>query len=111
LPKEVFESVYIDGASHWTVFWKLAIPLSIPAIASLGIFQFLWIWNDLLVAKIFLTIKPVLTVQITNLIDPRGGNWHILTGAVFLSFIVPVLVFFGLQRFFVRGLLAGSIKG
>ncbi len=111
LPREVFESVYIDGASHWTAFWNLALPLSVPAIASLGIYQFLWIWNDFLVAKIFLTTNPVVTVQITNLIDPRGGNWHILTGAAFLSFIVPMLVFFGLQRFFVRGLMAGAVKG
>ncbi len=111
LPREVFESVYIDGANHWTAFWRLALPLSVPAIASLGIFQFIWVWNDFLVAKIFLTGSPVLTVQITNLIDPRGGNWHILTGAAFLSFIVPMLVFFGLQRFFVRGLTAGSVKG
>jgi alpha-glucoside transport system permease protein len=111
LPREVFESIYIDGATHWTAFWQLAIPLSLPAIASLGIFQFLWIWNDFLVAKIFLSSHPVLTVQIINLIDPRGGNWHLLTGAAFLSFIVPMLVFFGLQRFFVRGMLAGSVKG
>ncbi len=111
LPKEVFESIYIDGANHWTAFWKLAVPLSVPAIASLGIFQFIWVWNDFLVAKIFLSTRPVLTVQITNLIDPRGGNWHILTGAAFLSFIVPMVVFFALQRFFVRGLTAGSVKG
>lgn len=111
LPREVFESIYIDGANHWTAFWKLALPLSMPAIASLWIFQFLWIWNDFLVATIFLSRNPVLTVQITNLLDPRGGNWHILTGAAFLSFIVPMLVFFGLQRFFVRGMLAGSVKG
>ncbi len=111
LPREVFESIYIDGANHWTAFWRLAMPLSVPAIASLGIYQFLWIWNDFLVAKIFLSSKPVLTVQITNLIDPRGGNWHLLTGAAFLSFIVPMLVFFALQRYFVRGLLAGSVKG
>jgi len=111
LPRETFESIYIDGASHWTAFWKLALPLSVPAIASLAIFQFIWIWNDFLVAKIFLSGKPVLTVQITNLIDPRGGNWHILTGAAFLSFIVPMIVFFSLQRFFVRGLTAGSVKG
>jgi alpha-glucoside transport system permease protein len=111
LPKEIFESIYIDGANHWTAFWKLAIPLSIPAIASLWIFQFIWIWNDFLVATIFLPGHPVLTVQITNLIDPRGANWHILTGAAFLSFIVPMAVFFGLQRFFVRGMLAGSVKG
>lgn len=111
LPREVFESIYIDGANHWTAFWKLALPLSVPALASLGIFQFIWVWNDFLVAKIFLTGKPVLTVQITNLIDPRGGNWHILTGAAFLSFIIPMVVFFSLQRFFVRGLTAGSVKG
>jgi alpha-glucoside transport system permease protein len=111
LPREVFESVYIDGASHWTAFWKLALPLSIPAIASLAIYQFIWVWNDFLVATIFLPGKPVLTVQITNLIDPRGGNWHILTGAAFLSFIVPMLVFLSLQRFFVRGMTAGSVKG
>jgi len=111
LPREVFESAYLDGANHWTAFRRLALPLAMPAIASLGIFQFLWVWNDFLVAKIFLTTNPVLTVQITNLIDPRGGNWHILTGAAFLSFIIPMLVFFGLQRYFVRGLLAGSVKG
>jgi alpha-glucoside transport system permease protein len=111
LPRETFESIYIDGANHWTAFWKLALPLSVPAIASLAIFQFIWIWNDFLVAKIFLTGQPVLTVQITNLIDPRGGNWHIMTGAAFLSFLIPMAVFFGLQRFFVRGLTAGSVKG
>lgn len=111
LPTEVFESVYIDGASHWTAFWNLAVPLSIPAIASLAIYQFIWIWNDFLVAKIFLTGNPVLTVQITNLIDPRGSNWHILTGAAFLSFLVPMAVFLALQRFFVRGLTAGAVKG
>jgi len=111
LPKEIFESAYLDGANHWKAFTKLALPLSIPAIASLGIFQFLWVWNDFLVAKIFLSSHPVLTVQITNLIDPRGANWHILTGAAFLSFLVPMFVFFAFQRFFVRGLLAGSVKG
>lgn len=111
LPTEVFESAYIDGASHWDAFYRLALPLSIPAIASLVIFQFIWIWNDFLVAKIFLSGDPVLTVQITNLIDPKGGNWHILTGAAFLSFLVPMAVFFGLQRFFVRGLTAGAVKG
>jgi alpha-glucoside transport system permease protein len=111
LPREIFESVYLDGATHWTAFRTLALPLAMPAIASLGIFQFLWVWNDFLVAKIFLTNKPVLTVQITNLIDPLGGNWNILTGAAFLSFIVPMVVFFGFQRYFARGLLSGSVKG
>jgi len=111
LPREVFESAYIDGANHWTAFRRLALPLATPAIASLGIFQFLWVWNDFLVAKIFLTSHPVLTVQVTNLIDPRGSNWHIQTGAAFISMVVPLIIFFALQRYFVRGLLAGSVKG
>jgi len=111
LPREIFESAYLDGAGAWKAFTKLAVPLSVPAIASLGIFQFLWVWNDFLVAKIFLSTHPVLTVQITNLIDPRGANWHILTGAAFLSFLIPMFVFFAFQKYFVRGLLAGSVKG
>lgn len=111
LPRDVFESAYLDGASHWTAFRRLALPLAMPAIGALGIFQFIWVWNDFLIAKIFLNTHPVLTVQITNLIDPRGGNWNILTGAAFLSFIIPMIVFFAFQRSFVRGLLAGSVKG
>jgi alpha-glucoside transport system permease protein len=111
LPREIFESAYLDGANHWRAFRNLALPLAMPAIASLGIFQFLWVWNDFLVAKIFLSAHPVLTVQITNLIDPRGSNWHILTGAAFLSFIIPMIVFFAFQKYFVRGMLAGSVKG
>ncbi len=111
LPRDLFESIYLDGASHWIAFWRLALPLSVPALASLGIFQFLWVWNDLLVAIILLPGNPVLTYQITNLIDPKGGNWHLLTAAAFLSMIVPMLIFLGFQRYFVRGLLAGSVKG
>ncbi|HUH95815.1 MAG TPA: carbohydrate ABC transporter permease [Anaerolineales bacterium] len=111
LPREIFESAYLDGASHWAAFRRLALPLAMPAIASLGIYQFLWVWNDFLVAKVFLTTHPVLTVQIQNLIDPLGQNWNILTGAAFLSFIVPMIVFFAFQGYFVRGLLAGSVKG
>jgi alpha-glucoside transport system permease protein len=111
LPRDLFESVYLDGANHWTAFWRLAVPLSVPAIASLGIFQFLWVWNDLLVALILLPGNPVLTYQITALIDPRGGNWHLLTAAAFLSMLVPMIVFLAFQRYFVHGLLAGSVKG
>ncbi|MGQ9599126.1 MAG: carbohydrate ABC transporter permease [Anaerolineae bacterium] len=111
LPQDLFESIYLDGANHWIAFWKLALPLSVPAVASLAIFQFLWVWNDLLVAIILLPGNPVLTYQITNLIDPKGGNWHLLTAAAFLSMIVPMIVFLAFQRYFVRGLLAGAVKG
>lgn len=112
LPRELFESIYLDGASHWTAFTRLALPLSMPALASLAIFQFLWVWNDLLVALVFLTgRKPVLTYQINNLVQSLGGGWHLLTASAFLSMILPLIVFFAFQRFFVRGLLAGSVKG
>jgi alpha-glucoside transport system permease protein len=112
LPREVFESAYLDGASHWKAFYRLAIPLSMPALASLAIFQFLWVWNDLLVALVFLTGRnPVLTYQINNLVQSLGGGWHLLTASAFISMVLPLVVFFGFQRFFVRGLLAGSVKG
>jgi alpha-glucoside transport system permease protein len=112
LPRELFESAYLDGASHWTAFYQLAIPLSVPAIASLAIFQFLWIWNDLLVALVFLGGQtPVMTYQIANMVTSHGSGWHLLTAAAFISMALPMLVFFSLQRFFVHGLLAGSVKG
>lgn len=112
LPREVFESAYLDGASHWTAFYQLAIPLSVPAIASLAIFQFLWIWNDLLVALVFLGGQtPVMTYQIANMVTSHGSGWHLLTAAAFISMALPMIVFFGLQRFFVHGMLAGSVKG
>lgn len=112
LPKDLFESAYLDGASHWTAFYRLALPLSVPAIASLSIFQFLWIWNDLLVALVFLGGKtPVLTYQIGNMVSSLGAGWHLLTAAAFISMALPMIVFFSLQRYFVRGLLAGSVKG
>jgi alpha-glucoside transport system permease protein len=112
LPKDLFESAYLDGASHWTAFWRLAIPLSVPALASLAIFQFLWIWNDLLVALVFLGGRhPVLTYQIGNMVSSLGAGWHLLTAAAFVSMALPMIVFFSLQRFFVRGLLAGAVKG
>jgi alpha-glucoside transport system permease protein len=112
LPREVFESAYIDGATHWTAFWKLALPLAVPAIASLSIFQFLWIWNDLLVALVFLGGQnPVLTYQIGNMVTSLGSGWHLLTAAAFISMALPMIIFLALQRYFVRGLLAGSVKG
>jgi alpha-glucoside transport system permease protein len=112
LPRELFESAYLDGASHWTAFYQLAIPLSVPAIASLAIFQFLWIWNDLLVALVFLGGQtPVMTYQIANMVTSHGSGWHLLTAAAFISMALPMLVFFGLQRFFVRGMLSGAVKG
>jgi alpha-glucoside transport system permease protein len=112
LPRELFESAYLDGASHWTAYYQLALPLSVPAIASLAIFQFLWIWNDLLVALVFLGGQtPVMTYQIANMVTSHGSGWHLLTAAAFISMALPMLVFFSLQRYFVHGLLSGSIKG
>lgn len=112
LPRDLFESAYLDGASHWTAFHQLALPLAVPAIASLAIYQFLWIWNDLLVALVFLGGQtPVMTYQISNMVTSHGAGWHLLTAAAFLSILLPMAVFFSLQRYFVRGLLAGSVKG
>jgi alpha-glucoside transport system permease protein len=114
LPNEIFESAYIDGASELTVFTRLALPLSVPALASLAIFQFMWAWNDLLGALIFLGGRPAvapLTVTISNLVTSQGGGWQLLTAAAFISMTLPLLLFFALQRYFVRGILAGSVKG
>jgi len=111
LPRDLFESAYLDGASHWTAFYRLALPLAMPAIASLAIFQFLWIWNDLLVALVFLgSQQPVLTYQIGTMVTSHGSGWHLLTAAAFISMLLPMIVFFGLQRYFVRGLLTGAVK-
>src|SRR5258708_16392781 len=112
LPREMFEAAYLDGASHWTAFRRLAVPLCGPAIASLAIFQFLWVWNDLLVALVFLGgSHPVFTYQISNMVTSLNAGWQLLTAAAFLSMILPLIVFFALQRYFVSGLLAGSVKG
>lgn len=112
LPRDLFESAYIDGANHWTAFWRLAVPLATPAVASLAIFQFLWVWNDLLVALVFLGGQnPVMTYQISNMVTSLGSGWHLLTAAAFLSMALPMIIFFALQRYFVRGMLAGSVKG
>lgn len=115
IPKDILESAFIDGASHFTMFTRLVLPLSIPALASFAIFQFLWVWNDYLVALIFIGFgngeNKVLTMRIADLVGSRGQDWHLLTAAGFVSIIVPLAVFFALQRFFVRGLMAGSVKG
>lgn len=114
LPREIMESARIDGASHFNTFTTMVLPLSFPALASFAIFQFLWVWNDLLVAIVFLgqtEDKMVLTGALRKLLGSRGDNWELLTSGAFISIIVPLIVFFSLQRYFVRGLLAGSVKG
>lgn len=114
LPREVFESAAIDGASPVTSFLRLALPMSVPAIAALVIFQFLFVWNDLLVALVFLGSSPQnlpMTVGIANLVGSLGGGWEFLGAAAFISMALPLAVFFGLQRFFVRGITGGSVKG
>ncbi|NOZ49768.1 MAG: carbohydrate ABC transporter permease [Chloroflexi bacterium] len=114
LPRDILESAFIDGASHFTIFIRLILPLSVPALASFAIFQFLWVWNDYLVALIFIGEKKevkVLTMRLADLVGSRGSDWHLLTAGAFVSMILPLAVFFGLQRYFVRGLLAGSVKG
>jgi alpha-glucoside transport system permease protein len=115
LPRDILESAFIDGASHFTIFLRLILPLSVPALASFAIFQFLWVWNDFLVAVIFLGLTnqgiQVLTQRIQALVGQRGEDWHLLTAAAFVSMVVPLIVFFSLQRYFVRGLMAGSVKG
>ncbi len=114
LPREIMESARIDGASDFEIFVKIVLPLSFPVLASFAIFQFLWVWNDLLVAMVFLGTEAdqiVLTAKLNALLGSRGGDWEILTTSAFVTIIVPLVVFFSLQRYFVRGLLAGSVKG
>ena len=114
LPASIIESAKIDGADHFTIFWRLVVPLSVPALAAFAIFQFLWVWNDLLVAYVFLggtSDTRVVTIALANLVGSRGENWHLLTSAAFISMALPLAVFFSLQRYFVRGLTAGSVKG
>ena len=114
LPKEIMESARMDGATHFQIFRTIILPLSLPALASFAIFQFLWVWNDLLVAMVYLgqgEDKTVLTAQLRELLGSRGDNWEILTSGAFISIVVPLIVFISLQRYFVRGLLAGSVKG
>jgi alpha-glucoside transport system permease protein len=113
LPRDLFESAYLDGASDFMVFRRIVLPLSMPAIAALAIFQFLWVWNDLLIALIFLgdpSLFPM-TVQIQSLVSSFGTNYQVLTAAAFVSMALPLVVFFALQRYFVQGVLAGAVKG
>ena len=114
LPSSIIESARVDGADHFTIFWRLVVPLSVPALAAFAIFQFLWVWNDLLVARIFLGATEdnrVLTLALQTLNGSRGEDWHLLTSAAFISMILPLAVFFALQRYFIRGLTAGAVKG
>ncbi|MDD3655732.1 MAG: carbohydrate ABC transporter permease [Atribacterota bacterium] len=114
LPSEIFESSTIDGATPFQIFKSIVLPLSIPAIASIAIFQFIWVWNDLLVALVYLGGTPdvaPLTVRISALVGSYGQNWELLTAAAFVSMALPLIVFLSLQRYFVRGILAGSVKG
>ena len=114
LPRDVFEAARIDGANHFGIFWRIVLPLAKPAIAAFAIFQFLWVWNDYLISLIFLSQNrdaSPLTIQLVNLVTSRGQGTELLPAAAFISMVVPLIIFFSLQRYFVRGLLAGSVKG
>jgi len=114
LPSDLFEAARIDGADHFTIFWRLILPLSVPVLAAFAIFQFLWTWNDFLIANTMAGANPnaiPTTIRIANLAGDFGANEHLLPSAAFVQAFVPLIVFFALQKYFVRGLLAGSVKG
>jgi len=113
LPRSVIESAKIDGASDYQIFYKLVLPMSVPVLASFAIFQFLWVWNDLLVALVFLGPgdKAPITVATSQLMGQRGDGWNLVTSAGILTAILPIIIFLAMQRYFVRGLTAGSVKG
>jgi alpha-glucoside transport system permease protein len=114
LPRDIMEAAMVDGADHFKIFRTIVLPLSTPALASFAIFQFLWVWNDLLVALTFAGGTPAvapLTVRLSQLGGSFGRSWELLTAGAFISIVIPLIVFFALQRYFVRGLLAGSVKG
>ena len=114
LPGEVFESAVVDGASHLQIFRRIVVPLAVPALASFAIFQFLWVWNDLLIALVYLgtdSSVSVLPARLRELVGTKGESWHLLTAGAFVTMLVPFAVFLGLQRYFVRGLVTGSVKG
>ena len=112
IPASLIEAARVDGAGHVRVFFQVLMPLLVPAIASFGIFQFLWVWNDLLVGLTFASseYRPI-TVSIAEMVGSRGQAWHVLSAGAFVAMIVPLIVFLSLQRFFVRGMLAGGVKG
>jgi alpha-glucoside transport system permease protein len=113
MPKELMEAARIDGAGHFTIFFRIVLPLSVPALASLAIFQFLWVWNDLLVGLVFGGGRDnsPMTARLVELTGSKGEEWHLLTAGAFITMVVPLIVFFALQRFFVRGLVSGAVKG
>lgn len=114
IPRDLIEASEVDGTTPMTKFIYLIVPLSVPAIASFTIFQFLWVWNDLLVALVFLGTRidvALVTTRLSEMVGSRGQDWYVLTSGAFLTMIMPLVVFFGLQRYFVRGLMAGSVKG
>jgi alpha-glucoside transport system permease protein len=113
LPREVIESAKIDGATHFQTFWKLILPMSTPVLASFAIFQFLWVWNDLLNALIFIgpNNNAPLSIALVSLLGQQGQGWQLLTAGGLFMMIVPILVFLSLQRYFVRGMTAGAVKG
>jgi alpha-glucoside transport system permease protein len=113
LPKTVIESAKVDGASHFQTFWRLVLPMSVPALAAFAIFQFLWVWNDLLVALVFIGPgdNAPITQQLSELKGQFGQGWNLTTAGAFLTMLVPIAVFLALQRFFIRGLTAGAVKG
>lgn len=111
LPPSLLEAARMDGASYYQIFWKLVMPMSIPAIASFAIFQFLWVWNDYLIAFIFVgEQKPVMTWKLMRMLGQYGGGWQDVAAGSFISLVIPLIVFFSLQRYFVRGLTAGAVK-
>ena len=114
MPKDLFEAARIDGADHFTIFYRLVLPLSVPVLAAFAIFQFLWTWNDYLIANTMIGNNPdnaPTTIRIANLAGDFGRNEFVLPSAAFVQAFIPILVFFALQRYFVRGILAGSVKG
>jgi alpha-glucoside transport system permease protein len=112
LPRDLIEAARVDGASNWRIFFKVVLPLSVPALASFGIFQFLWVWNDLLMALVFIQESNLwpMTIRISQMLSTYGVEYNLLSAGAFLLMIVPLIVFFALQRYFVQGLLAGSVK-